>query len=304
VSLPQAITRRALTKKDAEVVAVLCGEDEAAFNGRPSQLSANDILAWWSRTDLEKASWLLEEDGRVVGVGWLERDGHELAVFVSIVAQGEKGRGLGAAMMDLGEEAAAAAGATRMQTFALGRDTAAADLFTTRGYREVRRFYDMAIELEGPVEVPAVPDGMSLESFEDSDARPFYEAMDEAFRDHWEHHPIPFEQWWDEKLAAPDYDPSLWYLVRDGGELAAVIRNDPDRNGGGYVASLGVRRAWRRRGLARLLLLHTFAEFQRRGKSRVTLGVDAESPTGATKLYDGVGMHVEMEMIVFEKARA
>jgi len=304
VSLPQAITRRALTKEDAEVVAALCGEDEAAFTGQPSQLSANDVLAWWAGTDLENKSWLLEEDGRVVGVGWLEREDYgDLGTFVSVVAQGEKGRGLGAALLDIGEEAVLATAAARLQTFALGADTAAADLFRSRGYREVRRFYEMAIELDGPVEVPAVPDGLSLETFDESEARPFHDAMDEAFGDHWEHHPFPFEQWWQEKRDAPDYDPTLWFVVRDGDELAAVVRNESNRNGGGYVAALGVRRAWRRRGLARLLLLHSFAEFQRRGQSRVTLGVDAESPTGATKLYDGVGMHVEMEMVVFEKAR-
>ncbi len=38
--------------------------------------------------------------------------------------------------------------------------------------------------------------------------------------------------------------------------------------------------------------------------TRVTLGVDAESPTGATKLYERVGMRVESETVVFEKAVA
>ena len=37
-------------------------------------------------------------------------------------------------------------------------------------------------------------------------------------------------------------------------------------------------------------------------KSRITLGVDAERPTGATHLYERVGMHVEHETVVFEKA--
>ena len=126
--------------------------------------------------------------------------------------------------------------------------------------------------------------------------------MDEAFQDHWEHHPRPFEEWWEEKLAEPDYDPTLWFLIRDGGEVAAAIRNDPERNGGGYVGAIGVRRAWRGRGLGKALLLHTFREFQRRGQTRVTLGVDAENPTGATKLYERVGMHVELEAVVYEKA--
>jgi hypothetical protein len=50
--------------------------------------------------------------------------------------------------------------------------------------------------------------------------------------------------------------------------------------------------------------LRTFAEFYSRGVSRVTLGVDAESPTGATKLYESVGMETESAGVVFEKALA
>ena len=81
----------------------------------------------------------------------------------------------------------------------------------------------------------------------------------------------------------------MWFLIRDGNDVAAV-RNDPERNGGGYVGALGVARPWRGKGLGRALLLRTFAEFYARGAPRVTLGVDAENPTGATKLYEGVGM--------------
>ena len=129
----------------------------------------------------------------------------------------------------------------------------------------------------------------------------FHDALDEAFHDHWEHHSIPFEEWWEQKRAAPDYDPTIWFLVRDGDEVAAVVRNDPDRSGGGLVGALGVRRPWRGKGLGRALLLRTFGEFHRRGIQRVALGVDAQNPTGATKLYESVGMQVELEAIVFEK---
>jgi ribosomal protein S18 acetylase RimI-like enzyme len=68
------------------------------------------------------------------------------------------------------------------------------------------------------------------------------------------------------------------------------------------VGALGVRRRWRGRGYGRALLLHTFREFRRRGMTRATLGVDAANPTGATRLYESVGMHVEQEEIVWEKA--
>jgi mycothiol synthase len=301
VELSTGISRRPATAKDAAAVAALVAADEAVLLGRPSRITEIDILDWWNRTDLANESWLLEEDGALVGAGWSEaRD--ELGMFVGIVAQGAKGRGLGAALADLGETRVRAAGIARLHTWTLGPDSAARELFENRGYTEVRRFYGMAIELAGPPRVPDLPDGLTLDVFHSRDGRAFHAAMGEAFEDHWEHHPISYEQWWEEKQRAPGFDPSLWFVVRDADELAATVRNDPDREGGGYVGALGVRRAWRGRGLGRALLLQTFAEFYRRGVTRVTLGVDAESPTGATRLYESVGMTVESETVVFEKA--
>jgi mycothiol synthase len=281
-------------------VAALAAADETALLRVPSRLGEIDILNWWTRVEIERDSWLLEEDGELVAAGWYQT-AEELGMHAGIVAEAAKGRGLGSMLADLGESRALAAEVARVHTWTLGADVLARELFAGRGYREVRRFYDMAIELDAEPPPPAVPDGLTLEVFADADARAFYEALNEAFQDHWEHHQIPFDRWWEEKLRGPGFDPSLWFVVRDGDEVAAAIRNDADRNGGGYVAAVGVRRRWRGRGLGRALLLRTFAEFHRRGTRRVTLGVDAESPTGATALYDRVGMHVESEMVVFEK---
>ncbi len=300
MGLSTAISRRPATQKDAAAVAALVAADEAVLLGRPSRVGEVDLLDWWNRTELETDSWLLEEDGKLVGAGWSEaRD--ELGMFVGIVAQGRKRRGLGGALADLGESRVRAAGVARVQTWTLAPDNAARELFHGRGYREVRRFYGMAIELPEAPPAPVLPDGLTLEVFRTGDTRAFHGALGEAFEDHWEHHATPFEQWWEEKQRAPGFDPTLWFVVRDGEEIAATVRNDPDREGGGYVGALGVRRRWRGRGLGRALLLHTFGEFHRRGVSRVTLGVDADSPTGATRLYESVGMEVESETVVFEK---
>jgi len=48
------------------------------------------------------------------------------------------------------------------------------------------------------------------------------------------------------------------------------------------------------------LLLQSFGEFYRRGTRRVGLGVDAASPTGATRLYERAGMRVSREFAVYE----
>jgi ribosomal protein S18 acetylase RimI-like enzyme len=292
---------RPITDGDLDAVARLAAEDETVLHGRESRLGTADVRGWLTRTDLENDSWLYEDDGRLVALSWFDLHG-DLGFFVGIVAQGAKGRGLGTRIVETGEAHARERRAERIHTFALEEDTAAAGLFVRYGYEQVRRFYEMAIELDAPPEIPALSDEFSLEGFRMEDARPFYETLDAAFQDHWEHHSIPFERWWEEKRAAHDFDPSLWFLVRDGDAVAAVIRNEPERNGGGYVAALGVARPWRGRGLGRALLMRTFAEFYARGVSRITLGVDAQSPTGATKLYESVGMLTENAAVVYEKA--
>ena len=52
-------------------------------------------------------------------------------------------------------------------------------------------------------------------------------------------------------------------------------------------------RDFRGRGIAKALLAHAFADFVRRGYVDAALGVDSESPTGATRLYEAMGMSVD-----------
>jgi ribosomal protein S18 acetylase RimI-like enzyme len=155
----------------------------------------------------------------------------------------------------------------------------------------------MAIELGEDPTQPAFP----VDTFREEDAPTFHAALEEAFEDHWEHRADGFDEWWSRQRRRPGYDPSLWFLIRDGAEIAAVVRNDPNRLGGGYVSALGVRRPWRGRGYGRALLLRSFREFRLRGTSRASLTVDAANETGATRLYESVGMHVEQENVVWEK---
>jgi GNAT superfamily N-acetyltransferase len=115
--------------------------------------------------------------------------------------------------------------------------------------------------------------------------------ISEAFEDHWEHHHQPFAEWWRLRTGDPEFDISWWFTVCEGDRTIAAIRNVPARNGGVFVATLGVRRAWRGHGLAKALLRHTFARAWEAGFPRITLHVDASSPTGATALYRGVGMN-------------
>lgn len=287
---------RSLSPDDAPAVAALVRADDEALRGRPSHVDVTEVLAWWDRTNLERDSWLFQEEGRPVAAGWLFEYGPK-AAFGGIVAQGAKGRGLGTAIVERAEATAREHGLGRMHTWVLPEDTAAVELFRGRGYVEVRRFFEMAVDLDAPPAAAAVPEGLLLEDFREADAHAFHAATVEAFEDHWEWHATPFAEWWEQRRSQ---DRSLWFVVRDGDEIAGIVRNEL-RQKAGYVGVIGVRRAWRGRGLGKALLQRSFQAFWERGLPRVTLHVDAESPTGATKLYESLGMHVENESATYER---
>jgi GNAT superfamily N-acetyltransferase len=152
----------------------------------------------------------------------------------------------------------------------------------------------MGIDLDRNLDEPAWPDGIRLRTFEPGDERVVYEAHQETFEDLWDHVSMPYDRWAHWFLSADGHHPDLWFLAFEHEQLTGLELCAPDHDQPrvGWVHILGVRRPWRSRGLGRALLLHAFWEFRRRGFERVLLGVDAESPTGANKLYERVGMRV------------
>jgi GNAT superfamily N-acetyltransferase len=296
-----ALAVRACTAEDIGAVLALVRADEERVYGRPSRLVEGDVRDWWQSIDLATNSWLVTSSGSAAPVAmvWLERHGTDLGVSFPIAAAAHP-EALGL-LVDLVERRAAELGLARQHVAVLVPDPPAEELLDGRGYQEVRRFFEMAIELDAPPPAVALPEGFSLQVATPEEGRAFHETISEAFEDHWEHHHQPFDEWWRLRTSDPDFDISWWFTVREGERMVAAIRNVPARNGGVYIASLGVRRGWRGRGLAKALLWHTFARAWQAGLPRITLGVDASSPTGATELYRGVGMTTERETAVWER---
>jgi ribosomal protein S18 acetylase RimI-like enzyme len=227
-----------------------------------------------------------------------------------------KGQGLGTALCQWAEERGRQAvlkspAGTRVALLQerVSTHKAAQALLSEQGYRSVRHSFRMVIGMNGPPPEPVVPDGITIRCFvRDQDLRPFILADRESFQDHWGYVEHPLEEacqewvhWIDNN---PDYDASLWFLAMDGEEITGMSLCCPktaEDPGMGWVDSLGVRRPWRRRGLALALLHHSFGEFYRRGRRKVGLEVDAQSLTGATRLYEKAGMHVDRQYVMYEK---
>jgi GNAT superfamily N-acetyltransferase len=184
--------------------------------------------------------------------------------------------------------------------FKLSANEAVRALLHAQGYYIARYNLRMMIELNGAPPQPVAPAGLTIRPFiRGQEEHALVQAVREEFRDHWGYVDRPFEedfQDWMHFLDSPDNDPALWLVAVSGDEIAGTafgytgMVEDPEL---GWVYGLGVRRPWRRRGVALALLQHCFSELYRRGKRKVGLGVDAQSLTGATRLYEKAGMHVD-----------
>ena len=287
---------RPFDESDAPAVAALINAEDERFYGRPGRITAADIIMF---LQYSKEAWVWEDDGRLAASATygMHGDAANTRGFVAV-----KGQGIGSEILERGEAFARAHGAKKILTGAPEPDAAARALFESRGYREARRFYEMEIELTEAPREPALPDGLVVDELREDEYEAFYDALNEAFADHWEWHPEPFEDWLERRRGQHrDEHGPIWFVVRDGAQLAAVTRNDASVAGGGYVGAIGVRPAWRGKGLGKALLYRTFAEFWNRGTTRVTLDVDAQNTTGAVALYERVGMHVDSCGVAFEK---
>jgi mycothiol synthase len=298
-SPPDGFEVRDATASDLAAAAELVHAEEQALRGE-SSFGAGDLSDFWAWASFDGGSWALERSGEVVAfAACIERE--ERAECWATVHPDATGRGLGTFLLERAEERARRLGRPVLTAGRLAENDAARRLLEGLGFREARHFFQMRIALDGPPEPPWWPDGVEPATFRSEDARDFHHTLNEAFADEWGFHSLSFDEWRERRLEVPDTDTSLWFLARAGDEVAGVVRCEAGREGGGWIGALGVLKPWRRQGVGLALLQHAFREFHRRGESHVGLGVDAQNPTGATRLYERAGMRVLKEDVIYEK---
>jgi mycothiol synthase len=295
------LTFRRPSSEDLGAAAAIMAAEERSLRGESRQ-GADEMSDWWRLFNLEDGSWIVETAAGepVAFSGLIEGQDHYPAWVC--VHPSATGRGLGSELLRRSEARVRKLGGEQLNAGMLAENDAARRLLTQLGFQEIRRFYQMEVALDSASEPPEPPAGFTIEPFRSEDARAFHAALNEAFEDDWGFHSMSFEDWKSFRLEAPSTDLSLWFVARAGDEIAGVLRGDGRKFGGGWVGALGVRKPWRRRGLAAALLQHAFTEYRRRGESHVGLGVDAQNETGATRLYERVGMRVRAEDVIFRKA--
>ena len=302
---------RPFTLDDAQkVVDILNAYSQALYGTNDTEL--DEMMVDWTSPGvvLEEIARVVEnQQGEIIGYievwdvdephvnkytwGCLDPDAWDEDVFRAMLSWAEK---RGRERVSLAPEGTKVFMSHNLSSLDLNKKKA----LETYGYEKVRNFFRMVIDLDQTPPEPNLPDGLVIVPIElEKELRPALEAMEEGFSDHWSHVPHSIdeqmEHWQHHIEQSKDFDPSVWFLAKEGDEIAGVCRcsnkitEDPDM---AWVNELCVRRPWRRRGLGLAMLHHCFGEFYHRGKLRVGLGVDATSLTNATRLYEKAGMHV------------
>lgn len=179
---------------------------------------------------------------------------------------------------------------------------------TAHGFAPYRYHFDMRRSLADPIPDAPLPEGLEVRPVTPAHHRAIWDADEESFRDHWDH-AEPVEGDFERFFGDPDVNPALWHVAWDGDEVAGLVINgifahENELMGEkiGWLDSVATRRPWRGRGVAGALIARSLAVLRERGMEVAALGVDAENPTGALRLYESFGFRPRRRWIFYRKA--
>ncbi len=178
--------------------------------------------------------------------------------------------------------------------------------FQEAGFTLNRHVLMMKIAMDEAPPSPVFPDGVVVTTYADF---PQLEAIartaEDAFKDHHgfvEHSFEDIIREWQQLIVElerlDNFDATLWFIALEAATrevvgLSLCMPRMTEDTAMAYLDTLCVSRDWRQQGVGLALMHYTFGEFYRRGTRKVALHVDAASLTGATRLYEKAGMHVE-----------
>lgn len=309
--IPGLVIRRYRGEADIpEMVRIQNAEWEA--DGTTYRESVAEQVAWLSHSsdqfDAARDISIAEVDGRMVAHArrdWVDAsDGVREYRGGGAVDPAWRRRGIGRTLATDGERRATKLARAHetdrprvLGVFTEGRNAGATALAERMGYQPARWFFAMerpGLDRDLP-ELRPLPEGIEVRAVATEHLRAIWNADIEAFRDHWGGHDESEEAFLRHR-DSPDFDPSLWVVAWEGDEVVAACINTiyPHENAAigrrrGWLDSVFTRRAWRRRGIAGALIARSLHVLAERGMDCAVLGVDADNPSGALRLYESYG---------------
>ena len=257
---------------------------------------------------LERDGLIAEVDGSVAGFALghrVVRDGALVAETWGVIAPDYRRRGIGTTMFHAIRERLVTEcaedprpGSREMRSYAQDQEAGDRALLAAEGFVTIRYGFEMRRYLTGDLPAPPLPAGLEMRPVTADQHRAIFAADNEAFLDHWGHRPQD-ETDFQARFHGPDQDPTLWCVAWDGDQVAGVVMNAIFRTENealgirrGWLEHVSVRRAWRGRGLATALCAASLRVLRDQGMDEAWLGVDGSNPTGAVRLYEGLGFGV------------
>ena len=242
-----------------------------------------------------------------------EADGPRTYTQVCFVDPAFGGRGIGSALFAWNEDRLREIAAEHdapdkmFQVFINDRNAAATALVRGAGCEPLTYAAEMVRPSVDDLPDHRLPEGVEIRPVSGDQMRTIWEADVDAFRDHWGY-VEPTESAYAQVLAFPYHDPTLWKVAWDDEGVAGQVRSFIDEAQNveigrqrGWTENISTARRWRRRGLAKALIVESIRELAERGVTEVALGVHTENPNGAFDLYAGLGYEVVASWTTYRK---
>ncbi len=216
-----------------------------------------------------------------------------------------RGLGIGTRLLEWSEQAAVTLHHERFPGLPLSlvggnlaKVTDAIELLQAAGYQQTRWFHSMSRDLTRPIPDAPVPDEVRIIGYAPGLSADALVIRNESFRDHWGSNELD-EETWAHYLRSRALRPHLTFLAYLGDKPVGLILsqeydayNEVKGLRDVYIATVGVRRVARNRGVATALLAEVLLAASKDGYVTASLGVDADSPTGALGVYERLGFTV------------
>jgi mycothiol synthase len=316
--LPEDLVARVPDAADAPAVTELLADHQRAAKGR-STVDPEAVLGQLAGTGSWTRRQVLVHDVDGVLLAWLsvhDRAAGRTLVEVT-VTPGLPDDGAAAVALALfgaaerhARDIAAMRGlrSTLLDSGAYADDARQQHWLVRAGYEHTRTWLQMtrpvlpeeADGLPGPREGVTV---RQVDRHEDGlpvarDLQTVHRVLEESFQDHFSSYRESFPEFVMRLREDPGHRWDHWWIATvdtadgpmpAGAVVSSVLRPDASGTEGSYVDYIGVHRRARGKGVAKALLTTVIADAARRGRNRVGLEVDADSPTGADGLYTAMG---------------